>query len=126
MAETPDVLEAAKSVQSSVATNPESKYLRGATDSLLQEHLPPPFSPRHKYATTIARLPGRLLERRQLLDVLGLVVVLNREAELDHAVDAARKGRRLVQGEARGEERRLEEEVDEVLDLRGTRRGARG
>merc|ERR1719454_1509720 len=57
-----------------------------------------------------------LLERRELLDVAGLVVVLDREAELDHAVDAAREGRRLVEREARREERRLEEEVDEVLD----------
>merc|ERR1719258_657209 len=57
-----------------------------------------------------------LLERRQLLNIIRLVVVLNREAELNHAVDAAREGRRLVEREARGEERRLEEEVDEVLD----------
>merc|ERR1712087_31670 len=57
-----------------------------------------------------------LLERRQLLHVVGLVVVLDREAELDHAVDAAGKGGGLVEREARGEQRRLEEQVDEVLD----------
>merc|ERR1719231_815137 len=39
-----------------------------------------------------------LLERREVLDG---------EAELDHAVDAAREGRRLVEREARGEQRRL-------------------
>merc|ERR1712025_1267405 len=57
-----------------------------------------------------------LLERRELLDIVGLVVVLDREAKLDHAVNAAREGRRLIEREARGEERRLEEQVDEVLD----------
>merc|ERR1719487_1089894 len=51
-----------------------------------------------------------------LLNIIRLVVVLNREAELNHAVNAAREGRRLVEREARGEQRRLEEEVDEVLD----------
>merc|ERR1719408_1241654 len=57
-----------------------------------------------------------LLERRQLLHILGLVVVLDREAELDHAVDAAGEGGRLIEREARRQEGRLEEEVDEVLD----------
>ena len=33
-----------------------------------------------------------LLERRQLLDIVSLIVVLNGEAELDHAVDAAGEG----------------------------------
>merc|ERR1719487_2136942 len=51
-----------------------------------------------------------------LLNIIRLVVVLNREAELNHAVNAAREGRRLVEREARREQRRLEEEVDEVLD----------
>merc|ERR1719164_289063 len=57
-----------------------------------------------------------LLERWQLLNVVRLVVVLDGEAELDHAVDAAGKGRGLVEREARGEERRLEEQVHEVLN----------
>merc|ERR1719426_300375 len=57
-----------------------------------------------------------LLERRQLLNVLRLVVVLDREAELDHAVDAASESGRLVEREARRQQRRLEEQVDEVLD----------
>merc|ERR1712224_340025 len=57
---------------------------------------------------------GRLIE---LLDVLvALVVVLDREAELDHAVDARGERGGLVEREARREERGLEEEVDEVLD----------
>merc|ERR1712224_1119868 len=58
-----------------------------------------------------------VLEERELLDVLGaLVVVLDREAELDHAVDARGDRGGLVEREARREERGLEEEVDEVLD----------
>merc|ERR1712205_213448 len=57
-----------------------------------------------------------LLEGRQLLDVIRLVVVLDGEAELDHAVDAAGEGGGLVEREARGEQRGLEEQVDEVLD----------
>ena len=57
-----------------------------------------------------------LLERWQLLDVIGLVVVLNGETELDHAVDAAGEGGGLVEREARGEERGLEKQVDQVLD----------
>ena len=58
-----------------------------------------------------------VLEGRELLDVLvALVVVLDREAELDHAVDARGERGGLVEREARREERGLEEEVDEVLD----------
>merc|ERR1712093_525053 len=57
-----------------------------------------------------------VLERRQLVHVVRLVVVLDGEAELDHAVDARGEGGRLLEREARGEERRLEEEVDQVLD----------
>merc|ERR1712216_656724 len=64
----------------------------------------------------LAALVAVLLKRRQLLDVVGLVVVLDGEAELDHAVDAAGKGRRLVEREAGSQEARLEEQVDEVLD----------
>merc|ERR1719371_10924 len=58
-----------------------------------------------------------VLEGRELLDVVvALVVVLDREAELDHAVDARGERGGLVEREARREERGLEEEVDEVLD----------
>merc|ERR1711912_62907 len=64
----------------------------------------------------LAALIAVLLEGRQLLDVVGLVVVLDGEAELDHAVDAAGEGGGLVEGEARREEGGLEEQVDEVLD----------
>merc|ERR1719311_253016 len=63
----------------------------------------------------LRRLVAVLLERRQLLAILVLVVVLDGEAELDHAVDAARERGRLVEREARGEQRRLEEQVNEVL-----------
>jgi len=48
----------------------------------------------------LAALIAVLLERRQLLDVIRLVVVLNGEAKLDHAVDAASKGGGLVKREA--------------------------
>merc|ERR1712054_41903 len=59
----------------------------------------------------------RLTRSVNLLHLAALVaVLLDGEAELNHAVDAAREGRRLVEREARGEQRRLEEEVDEVLD----------
>merc|ERR1712146_242795 len=37
----------------------------------------------------LGALVAVLLEGRQLLDIVRLIVVLNREAELDHAVDAA-------------------------------------
>merc|ERR1719267_56931 len=64
----------------------------------------------------LGALVAVLLEGRQLLDIVRLVIVLDRETELDHAVDAAREGRRLVEREARREQRRLEEEVHKVLD----------
>merc|ERR1712127_874111 len=55
-----------------------------------------------------------------LVDLLHLggllVVLLDGEAELDHAVDAAGEGGGLVEREARGEQRGLEEQVHEVLD----------
>merc|ERR1712159_868087 len=57
---------------------------------------------------------SRLIDLLHL--VVRLVVVLNGQAKLDHAVDAAGKGGGLVEREARGEERRLEEQVDKVLD----------
>ena len=44
-----------------------------------------------------------------------LVIVINAEAELDHSVDAAGKLGRLVQVEAGGEERSVEEQPDQVL-----------
>mmetsp|Transcript_76115 Transcript_76115/g.214372 ORF Transcript_76115/g.214372 Transcript_76115/m.214372 type:complete len:252 (-) Transcript_76115:360-1115(-) len=58
-----------------------------------------------------------LLQRRQVV-VVGeaLVVVVDAEAELDHAVDAARELRGLVQVEARGQQRGVEEQPDQVLD----------
>merc|ERR1712224_376252 len=55
-----------------------------------------------------------------LIDLLHLgaliAVLLEGQAELDHAVDAAREGGRLVEREARGEQARLEEQVHQVLD----------
>merc|ERR1719164_151209 len=55
-----------------------------------------------------------LLERRKVV-VTRIVVVVDAQAELDHAVDASRELRRLVQREARSEQRRVEQEPDEVL-----------
>mmetsp|Transcript_23684 Transcript_23684/g.67877 ORF Transcript_23684/g.67877 Transcript_23684/m.67877 type:complete len:618 (-) Transcript_23684:487-2340(-) len=77
--------------------------------------LTPPLA-RSVHLLHLGALVAVLLEGRQLLDVVRLVVVLDREAELDHAVDAAGKGGGLVEREARGEEGRLEEQVDQVLD----------
>merc|ERR1712224_681623 len=57
---------------------------------------------------------GRLIDLLHLR--AAIVVVLDREAELDHAVDARGERGGLVEREARREERGLEEEVDEVLD----------
>merc|ERR1712224_410768 len=57
---------------------------------------------------------GRLIDLLHLR--AAIVVVLDREAELDHAVDARGERGGLVEREAQREERGLEEEVDEVLD----------
>merc|ERR1711998_496226 len=56
--------------------------------------------------------PATFAGRIHRMIKLGLSI----EDELDHAVDAAGKGGGLVEREARGEQRRLEEQVDEVLD----------
>merc|ERR1719313_1970815 len=55
------------------------------------------------------------LDRGHVLLLLLEVVLVDGEAELDHAVDAPGEGVGLVQGEARGEERGLEEEEHQVL-----------
>ena len=48
-----------------------------------------------------------LLERRQVV-VTRVVVIVDAQAELDHAVDAPGELRRLIQREARSEQRRVE------------------
>mmetsp|Transcript_10905 Transcript_10905/g.28681 ORF Transcript_10905/g.28681 Transcript_10905/m.28681 type:complete len:633 (+) Transcript_10905:1264-3162(+) len=45
-----------------------------------------------------------------------LIDVVKRQPELDHAVDAGREHVGLVKREPRGEERGIEEQVDEILD----------
>merc|ERR1719460_1115120 len=77
--------------------------------------LTPPLA-RSVHLLHLGALVAVLLEGRQLLDVVRLVVVLDGEAELDHAVDAAGEGGRLVEREAGGEQRGLEEQVHQVLD----------
>ena len=67
---------------------------------------PPCGSPR--------RRPPRAAGRSVL--VVEAEVLVDGETELDHAVDAAAEGVGLVEGEARGEQRGLEEEEDEILD----------
>merc|ERR1712216_764617 len=61
-----------------------------------------------------------VLERREVIIVLISVVflssVVNAETKLDHAVDAASKGDRLIQGEARCEQRGVKQQPDKVLD----------
>merc|ERR1712127_51338 len=58
-----------------------------------------------------------LLERWEVIIVTeALVVIVNAEPELDHAVNAASKLRRFVKIEARSQERRIEQEPDQVLD----------
>merc|ERR1712087_622385 len=59
-----------------------------------------------------------LLQGREVVHVRVelVVVVVDRQAELDEAVDARGEGRGLVQGEARGQQRGVVEEPDEVLD----------
>ncbi|CAH0377059.1 unnamed protein product, partial [Pelagomonas calceolata] len=69
-------------------------------------------------------LHGRLLVEAVLLEgrevvhvrVEVVLVVVDRETELDEAVDTRREGRRLVEREARRQERRVVEQPDEVLD----------
>merc|ERR1719482_1867402 len=55
-----------------------------------------------------------VLERREVIIVL--ISVVNAETKLDHAVDAASKGDRLIQGEARCEQRGVKQQPDKVLD----------
>ena len=56
------------------------------------------------------------LKRGQVIVVAqALVIVVDAEAELDHAVDAAGELGRLIQVEAGGEERSVEEQPDQVL-----------
>merc|ERR1712072_1129805 len=50
-----------------------------------------------------------------LILVLGCVVLVNAQAKLDHAVDAASKGGGLIEVEARGEQGGVEQEPDEIL-----------
>eukprot|EP00959_Pyramimonas_sp_CCMP1952_P094284 1972302-Pyramimonas_sp.AAC.1 len=65
-----------------------------------------------------AALIDVLLQGRQvtLIIILESDILVDAEAELDHAVDAAAEGGGLVQGEAGGEEGGLEEQQHEVLD----------
>merc|ERR1719258_324984 len=55
-----------------------------------------------------------LLERRKVV-VTRIIVVVDAQAELDHAVDAPGELRRLIQRESRRQQRRVEQEPDEVL-----------
>merc|ERR1719345_252699 len=58
-----------------------------------------------------------LLKWGQIIIVTkALVIIVNAEAELDHAVNATSELCGLVKVEARCEERGVEEEPDEVLD----------
>mmetsp|Transcript_77935 Transcript_77935/g.170723 ORF Transcript_77935/g.170723 Transcript_77935/m.170723 type:complete len:651 (-) Transcript_77935:325-2277(-) len=58
-----------------------------------------------------------LLQGRQVIVVAkALIVVVDAQAQLDHAVDAASELSGLVQVEARGQQRRVEEQPDQVLD----------
>merc|ERR1711959_46533 len=65
-----------------------------------------------------------LLKRGQVV-VTRVVVIVDAQAELDHAVDAAGKLRRLVQVEPGRQERRVEQQPDQVLHrlVRLVRRG---
>ena len=57
-----------------------------------------------------------LLERWEVVIVTqALVIVIDAQAKLDHSVDAASELRRLIQVEARGEQRSVEEQPDQVL-----------
>mmetsp|Transcript_513 Transcript_513/g.1103 ORF Transcript_513/g.1103 Transcript_513/m.1103 type:complete len:411 (-) Transcript_513:1067-2299(-) len=57
-----------------------------------------------------------LLQWRQVLLSWCLLVLVDGESEFDHAVDAAGELGGVIEGEAGGEERGVEEEPDEVLD----------
>merc|ERR1719382_1821130 len=110
--------------QSQAARAPRPKTRKrqreGYAQSAALPHLPRPARPPTSSSSVdllhLARLVIVLLERRQLLALTLLVVVLNRETELDHAVDAPGEGGGLVEREARRERRRLEEQVHQVLD----------
>mmetsp|Transcript_98056 Transcript_98056/g.253588 ORF Transcript_98056/g.253588 Transcript_98056/m.253588 type:complete len:206 (-) Transcript_98056:1795-2412(-) len=57
-----------------------------------------------------------LLQRRQVIVITeALVVIVDAQAQLDHAVDAAGKLRRLVKVEAGGEQGGVEQQPDQVL-----------
>merc|ERR1719436_473423 len=57
-----------------------------------------------------------LLKRGQVVIAQAVVIVVDAQAELDHAVDAARELRGLVEVKARGQQRRVEEQPDQILD----------
>merc|ERR1719198_2573125 len=57
-----------------------------------------------------------LLKRREVIIAKTLVVVVDAQAEFDHAVDAPRELRGLVQVEARGQQRSVEQKPDQILD----------
>ena len=67
----------------------------------------------------LGSLVGSALDFLQRWEVVviaeSLVIIINAKAELDHTVDAASELRRLVQVEAGGEERSVEEQPDQVL-----------
>ena len=56
-----------------------------------------------------------LLQRRQAIVFAQALVVVDAEAQLDHAVDEARKMRGLLQVEARGQQGGVEEQPDLIL-----------
>ena len=68
----------------------------------------------------LGSLVGRALDFLQRWEVVviaeSLVIVVDAEAELDHAVDAAGELGGLVQVKAGGEERGVEQQPDEILD----------
>merc|ERR1719488_130642 len=51
-----------------------------------------------------------------IIVIIDDVILINGQTQLDHAVNAGSKGGGLIQGEARGKHRGVEEQPDEVLD----------
>merc|ERR1712137_876545 len=59
-----------------------------------------------------------VLQRRQVIIVLflfGNIILVNAQTKLDHAVDTASEGGGLIEVEARGQQRGVEQEPDEVF-----------
>merc|ERR1712086_282479 len=101
-----------------------SRTAYAAASSNLRKHakLAPTSDAKLNISVDLLHLGGlvcstlNLLQRRELIVIAqALIIIIDAEAKLDHAVDAAGKLRWFVQVETRSKQRGIEEEPDQVL-----------